>query len=677
MRWMLAFIILAASTMLTPFGELKCQAEITPTVDPKNSRVVTLKDFPDTNPKYNPTRTHDIRIYLPADYGTSTKKYPVIYFHDGEQVFAAGFSDKLKLDGQYPDVVYDRLIAQDLINPAILVAVAPSYGNRNEELTPPITRSTTRPAARRNSANPATPPTTIITTVTTITPTNITTTTTTTAPPGNRPERDNRFGKGGGLEDYYDFLAHQVKPYIDSHYRTLTDPAHTGVAGSSFGGLASVYLGYHHPETFGLAGCMSPSLWYDSELLADQIQNDLAPKIPTRFWFVVGAKEGENMWKPTMRTAAALKKRGWVEGKDVALYLDYTGIHANPTWAAQAPAMLQFLLGKQNPTLNNIAIKQLNDPSGKPISLFEVREVPFAALELQYNGGYRLNAIDPQFTSDRPDIFTVNNDVYHTLVNKNRGLGLLQASYDGFTAQQVVAGYIPPTTETFTCPIVKTALDVHMPLSAWPELTYPLDFSFAHAEHDPSFPPPTPPAPPSATKAASDQSGKFGVWYDDKYLYVALAVNKKPLVLDATLPPWGQDAVELRLDARPDPVRTWGRGEGEMQQILLLAVSPDPQSPTKPTVYQPEGLPQGTLYTCHTTEEGFSLQAAIPVSYLNTQQMATWKSFRLNLVVDTKEAANGPTEKHWWQPDWRSEANVPGSGTFVRVEPTTAPAAKE
>jgi predicted alpha/beta superfamily hydrolase len=110
-------------------------------------------------------------------------------------------------------------IEQDLISPAILVAMAPSYGNRGYEYTL-LSSATIRPDPDRNPAPDAAP-----------------------------MPNPNRFGGGGGIESYYDFLAHQVKPFIDSHFRTLADPAHTGVAGSSLGGLARVYLGYHHPET--------------------------------------------------------------------------------------------------------------------------------------------------------------------------------------------------------------------------------------------------------------------------------------------------------------------------------------------------------------------------------------------------------------------------------------------
>ena len=124
------------------------------------------------------------------------------------------------------DVAMDQLLARKLIHPAILVAInSMPGGKRTQELTP----------------SPG---------------------------PGNA---------GGRIEDYYKFILKRVKPYVNSHYRTKPEPQYTGIAGFSFGGIASFYLAYRHPETFGMAGCMSSSMWWDNRKLLHEVMSDRRP----------------------------------------------------------------------------------------------------------------------------------------------------------------------------------------------------------------------------------------------------------------------------------------------------------------------------------------------------------------------------------------------------------------
>lgn len=65
---------------------------------------------------------------------------------------------------------------------------------------------------------------------------------------------------GGGLGDrYLDFIDGNVKPLVDDQFRTLTSREHTGIMGSSMGGLISLYAFFRHPKTFGFAGASSPA----------------------------------------------------------------------------------------------------------------------------------------------------------------------------------------------------------------------------------------------------------------------------------------------------------------------------------------------------------------------------------------------------------------------------------
>ena len=74
------------------------------------------------------------------------------------------------------------------------------------------------------------------------------------------PTRDRKLG-GGHAELYGRMLVEELKPFIESRYRTLSGPTNTGLGGSSLGGLATVYLGFTYPEVFGKLAVLSPSVW--------------------------------------------------------------------------------------------------------------------------------------------------------------------------------------------------------------------------------------------------------------------------------------------------------------------------------------------------------------------------------------------------------------------------------
>jgi len=156
-----------------------------------------------------------VLVYLPADYGQNPKRrYPVLYMHDGQNVFDAATS----FSGEWGvDETLDRLRATGQ-DPAvgIVVAVDNDAQHRSDEYIP-----------WRNA--------------------------------------DLKSGGQGGA--YVDFLALTLKPYVDTHYRTRPDAAHTGVAGSSLGGLISVYAALKYPRVFGQVGAFSPAFWVCNDSL--------------------------------------------------------------------------------------------------------------------------------------------------------------------------------------------------------------------------------------------------------------------------------------------------------------------------------------------------------------------------------------------------------------------------
>lgn len=150
-----------------------------------------------------------IWIYLPEDYERSARHYPVIYMQDGQHLF-----DEATSQGRIGPIEWGVDETLDSARQAtIIVAInhLDDYADREPEFY-----------FHPNSKHPEV--------------------------------------QG---QAYLAFIVETLKPYVDSHYRTLPGPAHTAIAGSSLGGLISLYAGLHYPKVFGILGIFSPSLWMD------------------------------------------------------------------------------------------------------------------------------------------------------------------------------------------------------------------------------------------------------------------------------------------------------------------------------------------------------------------------------------------------------------------------------
>ncbi|MFC7669150.1 alpha/beta hydrolase [Hymenobacter humi] len=185
-------------------------------------------------------------VYLPADYaGQPTRRYPVLYMHDGQNVFdeATSFGGEWGVDEALDKL---RAAGQDATG-AIVVAVDNGDQFRSDEYIP------WRSAALKDQPH-----------------------------------------QGGQGDGYVDFLAKNLKPYVDAHYRTQPDAAHTGIAGSSLGGLISVYAALKYPKVFGEIGVFSPAFWVCNDSLRAFAKTHRAAST-ARFYFVCGPKESETM----------------------------------------------------------------------------------------------------------------------------------------------------------------------------------------------------------------------------------------------------------------------------------------------------------------------------------------------------------------------------------------------
>jgi predicted alpha/beta superfamily hydrolase len=209
-----------------------------------------------------------VHVYLPAAYlAQSDQRFPVLYLHDGQNVFStAGANVGFGWGNWELDLTADRLIREHKMRPIIMVAVDNLGHARMSEYS------------------------------------------------GHHGATTNQ---SGDFDGYSAFLMRELKPFIDRKYRTLPDASHTGVMGSSLGGLCSAVLAWEHPEVFGNAASLSGAFSYDDKHFLDALlKNDKGPPKPVKFYFDSGSVDytgGDDGRQMTAAVVAELRRIGWRE----------------------------------------------------------------------------------------------------------------------------------------------------------------------------------------------------------------------------------------------------------------------------------------------------------------------------------------------------------------------------
>ena len=237
-------------------------------------------------PQLNRYRT--IRAYLPPQYQTSNKTYPVIYMQDGQNVFdlATSFAGEWQVDETLNRLYYDKGFE------AIVIAIDNGGDHRMNEYSPYANKEVVK-----------------------------------------KPEGD----------AYLDFIVNTLKPYVDKTLRTKTDKEHTAIIGSSMGGLISHYAGIQYPEVFGKIGVFSSSFWISEK--AFKLAKSKSKALNNMVYFVVGENEGGGMDKDTKRMAKLMIDNGFnpsnIESKIVK-----NGTHSEGFWRDQFKEAIQWLFAE-------------------------------------------------------------------------------------------------------------------------------------------------------------------------------------------------------------------------------------------------------------------------------------------------------------------------------------------
>lgn len=166
------------------------------------------------------------------------------------------------------------------------------------------------------------------------------------------PAADAKYKKGGKADLYGRMLVEELKPFIDSHYRTKRDAKHTGLGGSSLGGLASLYLALKYPSIFGRAAVVSPSVWFANKQIVHYVEAQQS-KPNVRIWLEIGTKEGRTSEEAnqtvedTRLLRDTLVKKRWRVGRDLNYFEAEGAEHNEAAWAARVESIVTFLFPRK------------------------------------------------------------------------------------------------------------------------------------------------------------------------------------------------------------------------------------------------------------------------------------------------------------------------------------------
>jgi len=157
----------------------------------------------------------------------------------------------------------------------------------------------------------------------------------------NTPDRMDEYSDSKKGEQYLKFIVNELKPFIDSNYRTLRQRENTAIMGSSMGGLISFIACWRYDNVFSMAGCMSSSFYHDEEKIFDMINENNRPKNNIKFYI----DHGEDGLIRGQRMYVKLTELGYVIGKDLDYFYAPQAEHTESAWADRLERPLLFFFG--------------------------------------------------------------------------------------------------------------------------------------------------------------------------------------------------------------------------------------------------------------------------------------------------------------------------------------------
>ena len=159
----------------------------------------------------------------------------------------------------------------------------------------------------------------------------------------NSPDRLDEYSWSEKGQNYLKFIVTELKPFIDSTYKTLSDKDNTAIMGSSMGGLISFYAAWHYPDVFSMAGCLSSSFYYNNDRSIKQVEDYTGHKKHVKFYI----DHGEDGNVRGQRMFVELSKKGYVIGRDIDYFYSPGAEHNEREWAARLERPLLFFFGNK------------------------------------------------------------------------------------------------------------------------------------------------------------------------------------------------------------------------------------------------------------------------------------------------------------------------------------------
>lgn len=305
-------------------------------------------------------RTRRIWLYLPPGYETSENNYPVLYMHDGQNLFddATSFAGEWHIDETLNDL-FDQGI-----NVPIVVGIDNGGAERLNEYTP----------------------------------------------------WKHVVHGGGDGELYMQFITETLKPYIDGHYRTLPGREHTGIMGSSLGGLISHFGALDNQDIFSKAGIFSPSYWFSDSLWA--FTREAGKQDAMRLYLMCGGMEGQNTINDVMDMQDSLLVSGYQE-EDLSVKIIPGGQHNENLWSGDfGEAYLWLFAAYANDITEHVryeVIRLYPNPATGMVSFPADFPRDIDSVDIIDMQGVLVNRIEP-VTGREIDISGLSNGIYVILV---------------------------------------------------------------------------------------------------------------------------------------------------------------------------------------------------------------------------------------------------------------------
>lgn len=250
-------------------------------------------------------------IYLPEGYHQEHVRYPVIYMHDGQNLF----SERLAYIWEWKvDEVLERLVTDKKVRKCVVVGIYNS-SKRAEEYT---------------------------------------------------PFADKRFG-GGKAREFSEFVVEKIVPYVESRYRVSTNREDRAVMGSSFGGILSLWMGYTYPQVFSMVAAISPSLWVADGAMLKYVED--APKLDIRIWMDQGTGEWSDF---TRNMVEILINKGYRYGRELIYYEAKDAKHDEVAWSQRIECPFIMFKGKAPQKMDHWRV---DIDHGRQYALGELRTV--------------------------------------------------------------------------------------------------------------------------------------------------------------------------------------------------------------------------------------------------------------------------------------------------------------